>query len=83
MDTQSVVDTLTCIDDRNGDDCTGSVEYRESLSGTGRAIPRCNGHWRKRLDLQEGINRRYGHPDSSTPPAGFDPTYAGESWDED
>lgn len=58
------------------------MEYRESLSGTGTPIPRCDRHWSERLDIQEGINRRYA-PSSDVPPRGFDPSYAGECWDED
>lgn len=71
---------LECLDQRDGE-CAGPVEYRYALSGTGRSFPRCDRHWAKRLDVQEGLNRRYGHPDSSVPPSDFDPTYAGESWD--
>lgn len=74
---------LHCLDDRGDDDCAGPVEYRFALSATGKSFPRCDKHWHERLDVQEGINRRYGHPDSVSPPAGFDPTYAGERWDED
>lgn len=58
------------------------MEYRESLSGTGTPIPRCDRHWSERLDIQAGINRRYA-PSSDVPPRGFDPSYAGECWDED
>jgi hypothetical protein len=70
---------LTCMDDRLGD-CDGGVEYRMALSATGRAFPRCDKHWADRLDVQQGINERY--PDSPFPPSDFDPSYAGESWDE-
>lgn len=72
-------DTPTCLE--HGDDCRGPVEYRMPLSGTGRAFPRCDFHWDKRLDAQERHNRSY--PDSPVAPGWFDPTYAGESWDED
>jgi hypothetical protein len=74
-----LAEELTCLD--QGPDCEGAVEYRYPLSSTGKPFPRCDHHWTKRLKVQEGINRRY--PDSPIPPAGFDPTYAGESWDED
>ena len=70
---------LECLE--AGPDCSGPVEYRMPLSGTGRAFPRCDAHWEKRLDTQEQINQRY--PDSPIPPPGFDPSYAGERWDED
>lgn len=72
-------DTPTCLE--AGPECRGPVEYRMPLSGTGRAFPRCDHHWDKRLDEQERINRSY--PDSPLAPSWFDPTYAGERWDED
>lgn len=68
-----------CID--GPDDCRGNMEYRHALSGTGRSFPRCDHHWELRLDEQERIDRDY--PDSDTPPAWFDPSYAGESWDDE
>lgn len=76
----AIGDTLTCLD-KLGDNCSGEVEYRMPLSATGRPFPRCEKHWEERLEQQEEINKRY--PDSPTPPSDFDPTYAGERWDED
>jgi hypothetical protein len=70
-------DTPTCLE--AGDDCSGVVEYRYALSPTGRSFPRCEHHWSLRLDEQERINRTY----PQTAPSDFDPSYAGESWDED
>ena len=70
-----------CIDHR-GDGCQGSIEYRMPLSGTGRSFVRCDKAWSARLDTEEQTRQRYGHPDSASPPHGFDPTYAGESWDD-
>ena len=72
-----------CLDFRpdSPEECRGDVEYRYPLSGTGRSFPRCDRHWGKRLAQQERINDRY--PDSPIPPAGFDPSYAGERWDSD
>lgn len=52
------VDVPTCIEAHTGQ-CTGPAKYRESLSGTGTPIPRCDGHWSKRLDKQAEIVRRY------------------------
>lgn len=72
-------DELACLDERDSQ-CIGTVHMRESLSGTGTPIPRCDGHWEKRLKWQEEHDRKY--PDSDMPPAWFDPTYAGESWDD-
>lgn len=69
---------LECI--QSNDDCQGKVEYREPLSGTGKAFPRCEHHWELRLIAQADINRRYGSP--SAPPD-FDPSYAGETWEDE
>lgn len=77
---EELTEKLECLDRQDGE-CAGAVEYRYALSGTGRSYPRCDKHWSDRLDAQEQINRRY--PDSPFPPSDFDPTYAGESWDED
>jgi hypothetical protein len=74
------LDASECLDFHLGN-CAGEVEYRMPLSGTGRSFARCDLHWSERLDAQDRINRRY--PDSPFAPAGFDPTYAGESWDGD
>lgn len=71
------MDKLECLN--SSDECKGAVEYRMPLSGTGKSFPRCDKHWSDRLDVQEGINRRY----PVHAPADFDPYYAGESWDED
>lgn len=68
-----------CIE--HGDDCRGPVEFRMALSASGRPFPRCERHWLARLDVQDRINRDY--PDSPIAPAWFDPSYAGERWDED
>ncbi|WP_032375189.1 hypothetical protein [Rhodococcoides fascians] len=70
-------ETVTCIAD--GPDCTGDVDYRDALSGTGVSHPRCDKHWQDRLDLADDLRRRY----PAHAPADFDPTYAGEHWDED
>lgn len=74
---------LQCIDQtivpEAGEPCTGRVELRESLSGTGTPIPRCDGHWSARLDREEEWRRRY--PEQR--PTDFDPLMAGERWDED
>ena len=69
-------DELTCLND--GPACSGVVEYRMPLSGTGQSFPRCDHHWEQRLDEQARIVARY----PELPPRDFDPSYAGESWDE-
>ena len=61
------------------DDCSGAVEYRFALSGTGKSFPRCDKHWAERLRKQDEINRRY----PRYAPSDFDPGYAGEYWDDD
>jgi hypothetical protein len=73
---------MSCLDRSMGDaePCVGAVELRDALSPTGRMFPRCDKHWKQRLDEQQGINERY--PDSPMAPAGFDPAYAGESWED-
>ena len=70
---------LECLD--GPENCSGPVQWREGLSGTGRNFPRCRWHWAERLDRQAGIDARY--PDQPTPPSWFDPMAAGEHWDED
>lgn len=72
-------DDVTCIDSHGAIDCTGTVEYRFPLSGTGKAFPRCDKHWGERLDRQRDINSRY----PTHAPSDFDPSYAGERWDDD
>lgn len=81
MDVQSVfadeTEKLECLE--HGPDCSGVVEYRPSLSGTGMAIERCDFHWEKRLEKEDEIQERYPY----NAPSDFDPSYAGERWDDD
>jgi hypothetical protein len=70
---------LSCLHGPEG--CTGTVKPREPLSGTGKSFDWCDGHWAKRLDIQERVRRDY--PDSPVAPAWFDPANAGERWDDD
>lgn len=85
---QETAQTLTfedCLDFDRGQEtrnvCGGDVEYRMALSSSGNSFVRCDVHWEQRLDEQERISERY--PDSDMAPADFDPTYAGERWNED
>lgn len=71
---------MRCIE-RHKENCEGEVELRESLSGTGTPIPRCDKHWGDRLEAQTEHNKVY--PDSSIAPAWFDEANAGEHWDYD
>jgi hypothetical protein len=78
--TTTTDEPLECLD--SGPDpgiCNGPVEYRYALSGTGRSFPRCDKHWGERLDKQAEIDARYPYHQ----PADFDPSYAGERWDDD
>lgn len=70
---------LECLDRFTDTPCDGPVEYRYALSPTGTSYPRCDAHWAQRVQIQEGIDRRY----PQQQPDDFDPTYAGESWDDD
>lgn len=70
---------MECVDERPDDPCTGAIEYRYALSGSGASFPRCDRHWEERLRRQEQIDRDY--PDSPVAPSWFDPEAAGESWD--
>jgi len=72
---------LECLDDYGEGTCSGAVEYRMPLSGTGQAFPRCERHWDERLEREESIREDY--PDSPCAPAWFDEADAGERWDED
>lgn len=71
-------DELRCLD--SGPECVGPVEMRLNAR-TWTSLPRCEYHWEKRQDLQRRIDRNY--PDSASPPPWFDPSAAGESWEED
>lgn len=66
-----------CLEE--GPACTGTVEYRTALSGTGKSFPRCQRHWEDRLDRQEELNRRY----PVNPPSDWSPYDAGEAWSEE
>lgn len=70
-----------CLDGPEG--CGGEVVARAALSGSGMYWTRCDLHYlkyRERLTpIIDDVNRRY----PKLPPADFDPSYAGEQWDED
>lgn len=73
-----MTEKLECIQ-AHSEACTGVVQYRMALSGTGESFPRCDGHWELRLELERGLNERY----PANPPADWSPLDAGEHWDED
>ncbi len=68
-----------CLDHGRRTPCAGAVENRLPLTESGRSFPRCDRHWADRLDEQERIDRTY----PTNAPADFDPSYAGERWDEE
>jgi hypothetical protein len=61
--------------------CEGPVELRMPLTDTGIPYPRCEKHWAERLEQEQRLRQDY--PDSPHPPSWFDPSYAGETWDDD
>lgn len=67
---------LRCI----GCGTTEDVELRTTPDRTdGKSFPRCTSCFNKRL---ESVERNL-ELTSPSPPAWFDPSYAGERWDED
>ena len=75
---------MMCLDSRDSP-CQGDVNLYLALSGSGMRWPRCEHHYRSYVErVQPQINAvRERYPDTDTPPSWFDPTYAGEHWDED
>ncbi|GAA2665117.1 hypothetical protein [Nonomuraea recticatena] len=75
----------TCPDHRcrmfgTVDACEGEVSHRLS-SGETCFIWECSKHADESAERLNRLNRNY--PDSDTPPHWFDPSYAGESWNDD
>ena len=71
-----------CLEYGHPDDpCKGPVIYRLSPNGTGMRIPRCARHEEQAEERRQEISRNY--PDSPIAPDWFDPSYAGERWDDD
>lgn len=69
---------LECQDRHRGG-CKGPVELRLRPSDY-KSFPRCDAHAEAWYAEQERIQRTYG---GVSAPADFDPSYAGERWDED
>ncbi len=81
-DDDEVEERPTCLD--ASEECAGAVEYRMPLSDSGKPFPRCDHHWHVRLDTQDRLRHDYGVDSSpGVVPSDFDPSYAGENWDED
>lgn len=74
-------DPIECLDDRGEGTCRGPVEYHSVDPGRASAVPRCDHHWGERLRRRENSIEAYENSDVA--PGWFDPTYAGERWDED
>ena len=70
---------MECLNE--SDDCSGPVEMWHSGGASGRSWPRCTHHGEKRLYDREGSMEMYA--DSELAPSWFDPTIAGERWNED
>ena len=66
-----------CLREGGRTPCGGAVTFRYSDHGT--RIPECQWHMRESLDRNAATRERY--PEQA--PADFDPTYAGERWDDD
>lgn len=66
-----------CIE--HSTECNGVADYHASQSGLTSAI-RCDFHWIRHCERMEKMRRDY--PDSPFAPSWFDPSYAGEVWDD-
>lgn len=70
--------TLECLD--GPEDCDGEVDYRTTPDRRDfKSFPRCEAHFLKRLKESEKNMELM----SDVAPSWFDPTYAGERWDEE
>lgn len=69
---------LKCIDGGFGT-CSGRVEYRTPLSGSGESFVRCEFHWEGRLEREHGLAGRY--PEYVVPHRMVGDS--GEIWDEE
>ena len=70
-----------CIDRRYDWGCKGPVEYHSIDPGRTPAFPRCALHWALRLEQREHSIERYENSDVA--PSWFDPSAAGERWEDD
>lgn len=69
---------MECLDHGKGD-CSGPVEFRMPMSGTGKSFPRCDRHFEEALERYHENQERY----PQLQPSDFDPAYAGEVWNEE
>lgn len=69
---------IQCLEE--GEDCRGKVEYHWNPDRDDfKTFPRCEFHQERRLTQAEKNRELL----SDVPPDWFDPTYAGERWDEE
>ena len=66
-----------------GPDCAGPVAYRYTGRADGKSWPRCDFHHARRIEQASDPSSLEYWADSDAPPPWFDPTYAGERWNED
>lgn len=74
-------DIHECLRAHYDNPCQGEVTARASFGGTGALIYECVKHMDESYERNNEHCRNY--PDSDIPPAWFDPTYAGERWNDD
>lgn len=74
----SVIHASSCLE--YGEDCRGAVEFHV-VGASMNAWPRCEYHAELRLERYENSIEKYA--DSDVPPDWFDPSFAGERWDDD
>ena len=72
---------LPCLDRHAATPCRGPVNFHSTDPGRRPAFPRCDRHWDARLDRRKNSLELYA--DSAIPPPWFDPSIAGERWDDE
>lgn len=70
-----------CLDGPQG--CEGEVFDRPSRSGSGMCFPRCEKHYDDYAVRMDAVHAKTRARYPRQAPADFDPSYAGERWDED
>jgi hypothetical protein len=75
----AVEEELSCLE--QSEECEGPVTMQPAPPHGDRSFPRCQFHADRRWERFE--NSIESEALSATPPAWFDPSYAGERWDED
>lgn len=73
-------EVLECLEEGGSTPCEGPVGMHTTGDSL-KAWPRCDAHQERREERYENSSERYARSD--VPPSWFDPTYAGERWDDD